>query len=364
MKKKRVVVIGLKGLPAFGGAAAVGENIVNQLKGEYDFTVLSISTHTDLPSGEYNGVKQVVFKSIIGKKSGLNTAYYYFVSLLYVLFHKFDIAHLHHASSGFIAPLISLKCKLILTVHAYGEGNDPKFSRLLNYLGMASRRLAVSAAHKVTAVSLFDIENMSKVFKKEIIYIPNGTNLVEATTAKSDECEPYILFSAGRIYNIKGLDLLLDAANKLGLDLKIKVAGDIDRVPSYKAEMLKKAESLNVELLGLIKDKGELMRIVSGAELFVFPSRYEAMSMMLLEVASMRTPIVASDIPANTNILSSEEVLFFTNGDSEDLAQKMEYALSRMNEMQERTHKAYDKLITKYTWNKIAQQYSAVYEQV
>ena len=29
--KPRIAVIGLKGLPAFGGAAAVGENIINQL---------------------------------------------------------------------------------------------------------------------------------------------------------------------------------------------------------------------------------------------------------------------------------------------------------------------------------------------
>ncbi len=362
MKKKRVVVIGLKGLPAFGGAAAVGENIVNQLKGEYDFTVLSISTHTDLSSGEYNGVKQVVFKSIIGKKSGLNTAYYYFVSLLYVLFHKLDIVHLHHASSGFIAPLISLKCKLILTVHAYGEGDDPKFSRLLNFLGMASRKLAIRCSHKVTAVSLFDIENMNKVFNKEIIYIPNGTNLVEPMVTQGGEGEPYLLFSAGRIYNIKGLHLLLDAANNLGLDCTIKVAGDIDRVPSYKAEIMQKAESLDVQMLGLIKSKAELMEVVRGAKLFVFPSQYEAMSMMLLEVASMRTPIIASDIPANTNIFSSEEILFFKNGDSEDLAKKMEYALANIDEMHERTQKAYDKLITKYTWDKIAQQYSAVYE--
>ena len=31
-KKLKIAVIGLKGLPAFGGAATVGENIIEQLK--------------------------------------------------------------------------------------------------------------------------------------------------------------------------------------------------------------------------------------------------------------------------------------------------------------------------------------------
>lgn len=67
-KKPRIAVIGLKGLPAFGGAATVGENIINQLKDKYDFTVYSVSSHTDLKTGEYNGYKQIVFKKYHSKE--------------------------------------------------------------------------------------------------------------------------------------------------------------------------------------------------------------------------------------------------------------------------------------------------------
>ena len=43
MGKPKIAVIGLKGLPAFGGAATVGENIINQLKDNYQFFVYSTS---------------------------------------------------------------------------------------------------------------------------------------------------------------------------------------------------------------------------------------------------------------------------------------------------------------------------------
>jgi len=60
----KIAVIGLKGLPAYGGAAAVGENLINNLRGKYDFTVYSISSHTNLKTGKYNGYNQIVFKKL------------------------------------------------------------------------------------------------------------------------------------------------------------------------------------------------------------------------------------------------------------------------------------------------------------
>lgn len=358
--KKRIAVIGLKGLPAFGGAANVGENVLNQLKNDYDFTVLSISSHTNLKSGYYNGFKQVVFKSFLGS-GGLNTAWYYFVSMLYVLFRKFDITHFHHASSGYIIPLIRLKCKTVLTVHAFGEGKDPKFNNFLNYLGAISRKLAINCAHKVTCVSSYDTNLMREAFNTQITYIPNGANIPEITTEKNIG-DSYLLFSAGRIYNLKGLHILLDAANKLKIENKIKIVGNLDRVPAYKQQILQSVKGLNVDIVGMIKEKSELMDIVRNAELFIFPSLYEAMSMMLFEVASMKTPIIASDIPANTAVFSSDEVLFFRNEDAEDLAAKMQYAFSNMEDMKQKAERAYSKLISNYTWDKIAKQYQEVYD--
>ena len=99
MKKKKIAVIGLKGLPAFGGAATVGENIIEQLKDKYDFTVYATSSHTDFKTGVYNGYKQIVFKKIQIKK--LNILYYYLSSLFHILFNEYDIIHLHHRTAAF-----------------------------------------------------------------------------------------------------------------------------------------------------------------------------------------------------------------------------------------------------------------------
>lgn len=92
LNKPKIAVIGLKGLPSFGGAASVGEALINELKSKYDFYVYSLSTHTD-KVGAYNGFVQIVFKE--SKVSGIATFKYYLKSLLHCFFlSKYDIIHL------------------------------------------------------------------------------------------------------------------------------------------------------------------------------------------------------------------------------------------------------------------------------
>jgi len=75
--KPKIAMIGLKGLPAFGGAATVGENIIEQLKDKYDFTVYSSSSYTHLKSGQYNSCEQIVLKGV--RSPGFNLILYFYI---------------------------------------------------------------------------------------------------------------------------------------------------------------------------------------------------------------------------------------------------------------------------------------------
>jgi glycosyltransferase involved in cell wall biosynthesis len=87
--------------------------------------------------------------------------------------------------------------------------------------------------------------------------------------------------------------------------------------------------------------------MVNQARLFIFPSTTEAMSMMLLEAASLQAPIICSDIPEN-RIVMQDNVLYFRSGDAVDLADQIQWALSRCVK---------DNL----TWETIVKQYEEVY---
>ncbi|MEI6489172.1 MAG: glycosyltransferase family 4 protein [Bacteroidota bacterium] len=356
--KKKIAVIGLKGLPAFGGAAVVGENLVEQLKNDYDFTILSVSSHTSPDKILFDGYKQIVFRKF--SKGSLNTLVYTLKCLLHCLTHKYDLIHIHHASTGFITPFLRIRNKLIVTFHGVHHYDDPKFSRIHNWFFRLSERLNIKFANKVISVSKPNADFIEAKYKRSILYIPNGISTNIATYGQLSQSKKgnYILFAAARIYDIKGLHLLLKALKKLNLDVELKIAGSLDQTDKYKKEIMELAVSMNIEFLGLIKDKNKLFSLVSQARFFVFPSLHEAMSMMLLEVAALKTPIVASDIESNKAVFDETEVVFFRNNDVEDLTNKINFALTNEEELTKRMEKAYNKLAKDYTWNKIAKQYN------
>lgn len=359
--KKKVVVIGLKGLPAFGGAATVGENLINELKSKYDFTILSVASHTKLSSGEYNGCKQIVFSNY--GKGGLNTFLYYLKCAMHCLFDNYDLAHLHHAESGFITPILRLKYKVIVTFHGVFSYNDPKFSGLQNIFFRFSEKLNVKFANEVISVSNPDCEFIHNKYHRAITYIPNGIKLNDITINNVNSNKPrYIAFAAGRIYSIKGLHLLLQASKAINNKVQIKVAGDLDQVPSYKNEIRQLSDNVDVSFLGLIKEKQKLLRFLADAELFVFPSLTEAMSIMLLEAVSAKVPIIASDIPSNKAVFNTDEILFFKSGDVSDLAEKLQFAMENKHLMQLKAEKAFDKLIKNNTWEIISEKYDTIYQ--
>lgn len=361
--KPKIAVIGLKGLPAFGGAAAVGESIINELKNDFDFTVLSVSSHTSGETLNAQGYKQIVFKKT--GNGGLNTFVYYIKCLFYCLFkERFDLIHLHHAESGFITPFLRLKYKTVVTFHGVFRQIDPKFSKLHNLFFKWSEKQNVRYANAVASVSEPDLEYISRVYKKQILHIPNGIALEEFKEIKITVSKDYIMFAAGRIYEIKGLHLVLEALTNINYKGKVIVAGDLDQVSSYKNKITELSQNLNIQYLGLIKEKQKLLSLVSGAAFFVFPSLTEAMSMMLLEVVSQKTPVIASDIPANKALFSSKEVLFFNNNNVADLAEKISYALANKNSMNEKSEKAFAVLSQKYTWKNAAAKYKSLFENL
>jgi glycosyltransferase involved in cell wall biosynthesis len=362
--KPKIAVIGLKGLPAFGGAAAVGENLIDQLKDRFDFTVYSVSSHTSLKTGEINGIKQIVFRN--HGKGSLNTLVYYVKSLIHSLFHHYDLIHLHHAESGFITPLLRLRYKVIVTFHGIYNYKDPKFSGWHNWFFRFSERLNVKYANKVVSVSRPDQQYIINKYRRQILYIPNGITINDemGKLISEKKTQGYIAFAAGRIYQIKGLHLLFTAAKKTGLQKEIKVAGDLEQVSDYKNEILNAATDLKVTFMGLIRNKQDLLMMVSAADFFVFPSLTEAMSMMLLEVVSMKTPVIASDIPSNKAIFTDDEVLFFKTNDSNDLMNKLQFAINNPEIMNKKANRAFEKLTANYTWVNIALQYNLLYQKL
>jgi len=274
--------------------------------------------------------------------------------------------HFHHCDSAFLFPLVRMKYgkRLLVTTHgAFHDHLNDKWKKYEWYFKLQYNFFLKSASY-ITGVSLNEKRKGEPIIKKQIQYIPNGINLNEVISEKNVGTG-YVFFAAGRIMEIKGLDILLEACHQLNYTGKIIVAGSLDFTPEdYKNRIMNLSQGLDVEYLGMLKDKSLLLKYLASCKLFVFPSRVEALSMQLLEGTSMKAHTIASDIVANTDVFSTEEMMFFHSDDSQDLAKKMSLAFDKPDLMDQYAERAYSALTTSYTWDKIANQYSELYKHI
>jgi len=132
---------------------------------------------------------------------------------------------------------------------------------------------------------------------------------------------PVLLCAARHEYQ-KGLDVVVDALGEVrraGPGAVLLIAGrEGNLTPLMREVMAKRGVTDAVRLLGPRSDVPDLL---TAADAFVAPSRWEGLGSAVLEAMAMRTPIVASDVPAIRETVGSDErALLVPPGDAAALA--------------------------------------------
>ncbi len=257
-------------------------------------------------------------------------------------------------------PFLKIKTPVILTVHGFGtEELSNKWQNYKIYF-LLQEMYFLKYANAITTMSLKEKEKIEKIIanKIKVQHIPNAVRIPRAQKIGNNS---HVLFAASRIVSFKGCDIFIKALKKINYRNKAIVIGDLDYSKKYKSYILNLANGLDVEFLGLIKNKITLNSYIKKSKLFVLPSIREAMSMMLLEVAAYGIPIICSDIPGNKSIFEKDEVVFFRNKNYLDLAEKINYSLKNYNMVQIKAQRARKKIIRKYDIKKISLDYLELY---
>ena len=365
----KIAYLGIKGLPSMAGADRVVEAIVSRLdRKKYELTVYCSNRVTG-PSARVSNVRLIRVPVLSGKR--LHALSLFFLSALHaLLFGNYDLVHVHNTEAGFAIPILRLRFKVMATSHGLAYALD-KWSALDKFLIRLADYPVLFCPNCVTSVSMPVARYYQNTYHRKVVYLPNGVDVnpkIDIQTVQSRlnvlgiPNEKYIVFAAGRIVPVKGCHLLLAAWRQIDIEAKLLVVGDLEHVPKYSRQLREMADE-RVIFVPFIASKEELFGLIQKADLFVFPSTVEAMSMMLLEVTSLETPILCSDIPENTSVLS-EHTLYFESGDVKDLVHKLRWALENVEQMRQLATHARVWVEERFSWDIIVEQYDALYDTV
>ncbi len=368
MAKKKIVIFGIKYFPSKGGASRVVENLLTELTDYYDFTIYCYKN--EKAANYMPGVKTIQFSET--KIKGLGVFIYYFKCFFHLMFNgQYDLVHLHKTDAAFFLPLLSRKFKVVSTSHALPQLND-KWSGIGKTYFRFVERLFVSSNSTLTAVARTQTAYYKATYNRDVNYIPNGIHpvdnvdprLADDILAEHNISPNYLFFAARRLIPLKGCHHLIEALKLIDYKGTLVIAADIEQLPSYTESIKKAAKGLDVKFLGYVGNMNVLNALIKQAQLFIFPSELEGMSMMLLEVGSVGTPMVCSNIPQNTAVLGEEEVLYFQTEDAKDLSRKLQWAFNHSKEMTVMADRVKNTVEKEYTVSVVVKKYMDLYNSI
>jgi glycosyltransferase involved in cell wall biosynthesis len=364
----RIAVVGTRGFPNVqGGVEAHCQHLYPRLvQLGCEIIVFTRRQYVDAQLMGYKGVKLAPIRTI--RIKSLENVVHTFFAILKAYRHKPDIIHFQAIGAASLIPLAKLfGMKVLLTTH----GSNYKH-RKWGYFGKAilkiSEYLGVTYSDAIISISKTIAGEIKQKYRKDSYIIPNGAEITDSV--RTDHAlreysltqKRYIL-AVGRLVPDKGFHDLINAFNKAQLDgWKLVIVGKADHADKYSRELVMMARNnSNIIFTGFLTGQ-PLGEIFSYAGLFVLPSYYEGMPLVLLEALSYGLPCLVSDIPANREIELPIEN-YFAAGDIDLLSRKIsEFINKRITEKGKNILR--DELTAKYNWDIIAQDTIAVYNNI
>jgi len=258
---------------------------------------------------------------------------------------KYDIIHIHENILYFLAPILCMRYKIIITAHGLKGFKFYDWNILWIFFG-----LALEYSDVIITVNTAD-QYLLRAYKN-VIYIPNGVDL-SLYSNKKYPVENKIIY-IGRIHQQKGIDILLKA---LPEDIQLDIIGDDNN--EYAAML--KCHNKKITWLGSIEDRNEIVKRLMSAYMIVLPSRWEGLPLTLFESLASGRPVIVSDIPAFKSVVTdNNNAVFFESENEKDLNLKI-FKLIDNSIFADEIGKEGKKLAEQYDWNMIAEKTKEIY---
>lgn len=329
-----------------GGAQSVVINLANKLSEEHEVIVAAGEGDGKMFTMLDSRVKQERLPHLQRALSPKNDLLTIFDMRRSYRKYKPDIIHLHSSKAGMLGRVAFPSKKVIYTVHGFDS------IRIAHRIFLPIEKWMQYACKAIVAVSKYDYANLlSEKIKKNVSYIYNGIY--------KPETETYLNFNIPNHYEKTVLCIARMAAPKRS-DLFMSVA---ELLPQYAFVWIGNQNEVaehpeNVFFLGNIPNAGAYCSI---ADLFMLPSNYEGLPMVILEAMSFGKPVVASNVGGISEIVENGKNGYTTENKAEVFAEKIKYILENKEVYSQFSKYAQERFIKDLTVEKMVEDYLKIY---
>lgn len=337
-------------LSELGGAQTVVINLANKLCENHETIVVAGEGDGKLFELLDSRITTDRIPSLVRRLSPLNEIKT--VLAMKRLYNKYrpDVIHLHSSKAGLLGRISFPKSKIVYTVHGF-DSIRLAYRKFLPLEKVLQYRCAA-----IAGVSKYDERNLKEEgISNNVSTVYNGIYKpyhLEKDPFKQYEKYQYKVLCIARLSPQKNLNLFIEVARKLPEYAFIWIGNQED--PKFDFPD-------NVFFMGNISEAGSYTEY---ADLFMLPSNYEGLPMVIIESLAMGTPVIASAVGGITELLNGK------NGKAlENDAEKMVYAIKEylsFSEDEKSTIKknAYETYLDHFTVDKMVKGYLEIYNKI
>ena len=301
-----------------------------------------------------NGILNTIYIPIIKKKYKIDLFHSQFLSSI-----NPDLVTMHGCYKAW--------CKIANKFESY-----PITEFIKDHITLFPEKIILKKARKIIVVSeglKKDILENYNISKEKIIVIQNGVDLEkfkpdlkkrikirEKYKILDDEI---LLFFAGA-FERKGLKYVIKALPLVKGKVKLMVVGGNNPLP-YKDIALKLGVLDKIIFTGFVPS---IVEYYCAADIFVFPSFYEAFSLATLEAVASGLPLITTKINGTEELVKEGYNGFFVKRDPKDIAEKINILIKDENLRKQMSRNARKLVEKNYTWDICAKKTAEVYEEL
>ncbi len=278
---------------------------------------------------------------------------FYFLYDLYRLLkaNKYDVVHLNSSNTligAISAHFLKEKPKTVFTFHGLSFiDKNYQANVFFKMLAKFYYKLLLNTVNRVVFecnLNYKEVKEAGMVKNAEVIY--NGLDEMkmnflgkeDARNYFSEKCgldlrDSFLIGSTGRLIYQKNYEFLIGHFTKIKEKIpnaKVVIIGEGPDRENYEALIQKHGSQNDFFLVGELKNSHQYMK---GFDLFTLCSRYEGVSISLIEALYAGIPILASNVGGNPDVVGNNINELFALDDFEDYLSKLVNIKSNRNEL-------------------------------
>ena len=364
-----ILVTGLRGLPYLeGGVEKVAELLYPRIAAhgvDVEIAVRRQFYQNGVPA-EWRGIRLTGFWS--PSHPGLEAFFHTFLVMVYALFSRPDLIHIHAVGPSIFTPLARVFRIPVVVTHHGPDYEREKWGVTARFILKMGERFGAVFANRVISISGAIQDILDQKYGRRGIRIPNGVERPEIQTEGGRILDDFGLTSERYVLQVsrfvpeKRQHDLIDAFQQATLSgWKLVLVGRLNS-SDYTRRIVKVAESHpNVVLTGF-QTGSQLSSLLHHAGIFVLPSSHEGLPVALLEALSHGIRCIASAIPANLEV-EMPKSSYFPLGDVSVLAANLTRLSTAPYSAGERAA-VIEWVLEKYNWDSVARQTLDVYREL